>query len=66
MNMENSPNSRTFTNELAHERLHGEIEALRHEATGVSRINTPGWRSTTSLADGISHACKDYVLQSAE
>jgi len=32
----------------------------------VTRINQMGWRSTTSLADGISPTCKDYVLQSVE
>jgi len=44
----------------------GKPDGTLRKVMDVSRINTPGWRSTTSLADGISHACKDYVLQSAE
>ena len=44
---------------------YGEDLGMR-EVRNVTRINQMGWRSTTSLADGISPTCKDYVLQSVE
>jgi len=44
---------------------YGEDRIMR-KTMDVARINKMGWRSTTSLTNGISHACKDYVLQSAE
>ena len=44
---------------------YGEDRIMR-KMRDVTRINQMGWRSTTSLADGISPTCKDYVLQSVE